>query len=463
MSSNNTPPDAKTAKSSSPRFFFDLGFFGLLALGAVSTVPQHFFIGIVIFGLLPLIIWPHRIVIGHKDVLINRLVIPFGIYVSYGILALFLFPGLPPDAPRPANPDLELYLVALLLCAIGVLRASQISSISHKMQTYLPWLLIVVFLVLTTVMLSGEQGCRITALTRLPFIPALVFATLSFLTLLGWSDRQPWERVLRLSLLAMSVVVAAGYTGSRGISLAIGIVLLVLALLAILPRFRTGLPSSAAILMALGVGLLGCWITQEVTGCRIFNRLDTAIRPLSEVRDDTSDVAADTPEISDDTSELASDTSDVGGDKLAVARAPRDGSIGLRLEMWRASLDAIRTAPIFGHGSMSQQMIIAERFGLQHPHAHNQYLSWLVTGGLVLLVIGCVFLASPAFLSIGMLSADRVIIGTATTALWGLSMVFDSFLSVGYFLHYFCFLLGVILALSNEARNRIGVDVGQGS
>lgn len=44
--------------------------------------------------------------------------------------------------------------------------------------------------------------------------------------------------------------------------------------------------------------------------------------------------------------------------------------------MWIASLEAVRQAPLFGHGALSLRPIIEDRFHFEHNH--NQYLAWLV-------------------------------------------------------------------------------------
>jgi O-antigen ligase len=125
-----------------------------------------------------------------------------------------------------------------------------------------------------------------------------------------------------------------------------------------------------------------------------------------------------------------------------------DASIGLRLEMWKTSLDAIRQAPVFGHGSMYLQHLIAEKYGFEHNH--NQYLSWLVTGGILLLGLGLWLLLTPWILAAGLPITERLIITLSITMVWGISMMFDSFLNMKFYLHYYCLLIGLLYALIND-------------
>lgn len=116
--------------------------------------------------------------------------------------------------------------------------------------------------------------------------------------------------------------------------------------------------------------------------------------------------------------------------------------------MWIASLEAVRQAPLFGHGALSLRPIIEGRFHFEHNH--NQYLAWLVTGGAVFLVIGLLFLSTPALVSNALAPVDRAVIILSVTGLWGIAMIFDAFLSLDFYLHYFSLLLGFLFALTSD-------------
>ncbi len=116
--------------------------------------------------------------------------------------------------------------------------------------------------------------------------------------------------------------------------------------------------------------------------------------------------------------------------------------------MWATSLKAVRQAPMFGHGALSLRPIIEEKFGYEHNH--NQYLAWLVTGGAVLLVVGLFFLSTPALVSIELPPGDRAVVILSVTGLWGGAMMFDAFLNLDFYLHYFSLLLGFLFALITD-------------
>ena len=125
-----------------------------------------------------------------------------------------------------------------------------------------------------------------------------------------------------------------------------------------------------------------------------------------------------------------------------------DLSAGERFEMWATALGAIREAPLFGHGSMYLQHLITERYGYEHNH--NQYLSWLVTGGLLQLSIGLLFLAIPWLVSSGLDFSDRLVITLSVSLVWGISIIFDSYFNLKFYTHYYCMLIGLLYAIVND-------------
>lgn len=99
-------------------------------------------------------------------------------------------------------------------------------------------------------------------------------------------------------------------------------------------------------------------------------------------------------------------------------------SSGQRLEMWKASVDAIAAAPVFGHGTGSVRTIF-ERAGLMHSgvelasNSHNQILHVGVQFG----AVGILVLLAMWF------SHARVFLGPGLVRQVGLTIVAQNFLS----------------------------------
>lgn len=72
-----------------------------------------------------------------------------------------------------------------------------------------------------------------------------------------------------------------------------------------------------------------------------------------------------------------------------------DYSLGSRYKMLVVGFSYFNTAVVFGHGNMGETDIMKNQFNSKHPHLHNQYLSLLISGGLVHLLLGGLFIAAP--------------------------------------------------------------------
>lgn len=388
-----------------------------------------------------------------------RLLVPMGVYFTYALLTFFLFTGLKPGETRPVNPDLELYGIAIAMLLVGLIRGLEIGGLRKKFDLAVPWTLLLSFLVLSVMMLFGyRDGCRVQAGAAWPFIPALLFGTMTFLSFIGWRNLSAPERNFRLLVNTFAIVVTIAYTGSRGVAVAQVGVLGLMAILSLIPKFRGALPSLLQLVLSVFLGLLLCGLVSFTTGCGAMDR----IMPMIKTFDILSAHAAEQPTppaalqlkdapgaLSPQQSPEANPPGTVGGvSHTDNAIMDADMSIGLRLEMWKTSLNSIAEAPIFGHGSLYLQHLITERYGFEHNH--NQYLSWLVTGGAFGLAIGLLFLAIPWIVSAGLSTPDRLVITLAVSVFWGLAMMFDSYFNLKFYTHFYCLLCGLLYALVND-------------
>lgn len=414
---------------------------------------------LVVAGVLPIPFLLH--VLKHKryHVSILTLLAPFVIYFGYSLFVLFFFTGLEPSDPRPVNPSLESYSVAIAMLAVGLVRSLQIRNLATVFRTLMPWLLVACFAVLSYMMLAGiRDSCRVQGLAPWPFIPALLFSTLTFICLTGWENLKGRERWLRVGLLALSIVVSTTYTGSRGVTVAQIGVFGVLMLLSFLPSISHSLPRWYHLVSATIAGVVVSVLIGMATDCgpagrfsstaETFGRITLQFMPAGqETGAPPSSVQAHKTSQLTDVS-VPADSAQT--ESTEAAKVTNDYAIAIRLSMWQDSLSAIKESPVFGHGSLYLQKLIHSTYGYEHNH--NQYLSWLVTGGILQLVLGFIFLAIPWFVSKGLSTADRVLFATGVSLFWGIAMMFDSFLNLKFYTHYFCLLCGVLYALSNSMQ-----------
>lgn len=405
-----------------------------------------------VVGVLPIFLFWTKSDYAKSRGAILRFALPVVGYLAFCFLLLIFYPGLQPGEKPPRNPDIELYAIAAVMAGIGFFRGQQIKNLHARFHAIAPWSLVAAFAVLSGYMfLRIQDDCRVRAEAAWPFIPAVIFATLSFLLLLDWERLSKRARFLRLALVSLSVVVVLGYTGARGVGVGQFAVLAAFILLRLSHKFQAGLPTATELLACAAIGVLLCFPVQAVTGCNNFGRLPAL---FDMVRNAYADDVGTSMRATGSGAATQTEGSEGKGDALR-AEAERDAarrsgnpSITLRLDMWAVSANAIREAPFFGHGALSLRTIIQDRFGFEHNH--NQYLSWLVTGGIVFLCFGLLFLFTPYLLSYGLPPANRAVLTLSVTGLWGIAMVFDSFLSLDFYLHYFSLLLGFLFALTSD-------------
>ena len=391
-----------------------------------------------------------------------RLAGPSSLYFGYSLITYFFFTGLTPGEKHPVNPDLELYGIAIALLFAGTLRGLLTDQISRLFLQITPWALLASFAVLATLFLVDlRDGCqRVQGYAPWPFIPALIFSTLSFLMLMGWSDKHRNARFFCLALLSLSVVVVVSLTASRGNAVALFATFGAFLLLGALPRFKGSLPSCKQLGAACAIGVLMAGSINFATGCgtrmvSVFSVI-SVLHPGSSESSSISPIGGANVATADTASQSVSEQKQADG----AARQPppslatfddikhADMSAGERFEMWRTAIQSIREAPLLGHGSLYLQHLITERYGYEHNH--NQYLSWLVTGGILGCSMGLLFLALPWFISVGLALPDRLIITLSISLVWGASMIFDSYFNLKFYTHYYCMLIGLFYAVVND-------------
>lgn len=423
------------------RRILGMGFLATIASGAVLAAQTSY--PLLAFGILPLALGWKRIDWARVGSGLVRGGILLAVFLCYSIGALWLHTGLQPGQEPPVNPDLEQFAIAGLMFLVGLLRAAQLDDPWRLYHSVIPWALAVVIVVLAVRSLSVSDGsCRATAVGASPFVPALVVSTLSMLLLKGWAGHNRRARSVRYLFIGLSVFVAVGLTQARGITLALAATLALLALVSRLDREKHGLPAPGMIMAAALAGVAFVWLFEVLSGCTMLSRMGVLLDAFFSVIGRSFEAQASGLQ-------GAMGTIAVVAQDSLTALAPyteviADVGIRERIEILEAGFAAFLDAPVFGNGLLYQKVIVTDVFG--YEHVHNQYLSWLVTGGLVGLVIGLGLVAAPLFATKWYSTQDSVVIGLATTGIWSASMLFDSYLSMDFPLHFFCLLLGFLSA-----------------
>ena len=115
----------------------------------------------------------------------------------------------------------------------------------------------------------------------------------------------------------------------------------------------------------------------------------------SDVKPNDVSTIVPAPDVSSNMNSQSHEQIVVRDDVIKEIIMTSDNSLGNRYKMLVVGFSYFNTARLFGLGNMGEADIIKYQFNSDHPHLHNQYLSLLISGGLVHLLIGGLFLAAP--------------------------------------------------------------------
>ena len=98
-------------------------------------------------------------------------------------------------------------------------------------------------------------------------------------------------------------------------------------------------------------------------------------------------------------------------------------SEGQRFVLWLTALHQWKNQKLIGHGQSNEQTVLGLA-GTGQPHAHGQMVSWLVSGGVLLLISGLVFVSSSVVRS------ENIILALLSLLPVAVSQLTDSLLNL---------------------------------
>ena len=133
-----------------------------------------------------------------------------------------------------------------------------------------------------------------------------------------------------------------------------------------------------------------------------------------------------------------------------IASQSDPGSTGVRLGFAYQGVMALQDNLVFGLGA-HREPYLAQAVQGGHLHLHNNYLSWLIWGGLITLTSGLIWLFAPVILISKSRNFTIAIPCLMIALLWSVSLLFDSFLSWKNFTYVYIALicLGYQISRSN--------------
>lgn len=394
--------------TASPRFRWTLGAFDVLYITGVMMVPFFSWYGLRVaqFGVLPLLAVPFLWRMARPERRDWLLVVLFGQYALLMILNFWLYEPL--EGERTSVQDkLVLYGGAVAVLVLVLMRLRLSIDLGSIWRIVAPAVLGTAILLLAWHYASSPE-CRVGLLTKDLMIPPLWLGVFTIGLFHGWARLTPAERWLRHLLVAGAFVAMTAFLGSRGGFLALCLSVPAAALLlgagrTIGQRVRVvatlGVASALGLVLGLALDLRAdCGFAQRVAAiAETITNVD-AVEITETVWSDRLEQAAPTEE-GPAPAESATPPSGTAEPAPAESTPPPAvtadagliAGVYIRPLLWRAGLEAIGRAPLLGYGYSNEKFLTPGDF----PHFHQQYISWLIWGGVVVLASGMVLLLAP--------------------------------------------------------------------
>ena len=237
-------------------------------------------------------------------------------------------------------------------------------------------LISVAALIITQNMGFNTMGGRAYGLMFNPLLPPAVFLPLTVLLFARWEQAPPWQKYLAYGVL-LAVIVTVGAVNGARIAFYSGLITALVLTLWVLWQDTSRIFAMGA-LAIVGLSVFGIKAYDGLSGGRQADRFTEA----------SSDIS------------ILIERALVGDVRLrgSVAEVQKTGisySASARLALWNGALQGFGGRPWFGYGQSQEKSVINTVAQTRQPHAHNQYLSWLIWGGLPALISGLIFLAAP--------------------------------------------------------------------
>ena len=139
-------------------------------------------------------------------------------------------------------------------------------------------------------------------------------------------------------------------------------------------------------------------------------------------------------------------------DNRNIANQSDPGSTGVRLGFAYQGMVALQDNLVFGLGAHAEPYLAKEILN-GHMHLHNNYLSWLIWGGLITLTSGIIWISTPMVLINKSFKFTNAIPCLMTALLWSVSLLFDSFFSWKNFTYVYIALICLGYQISRSSDN----------
>jgi hypothetical protein len=302
------------------------------------------------------------------------------------------------------------YLIAIvvvpIICAYFV---SVKNTVGRFIATYTSIGLIISTIVLALDFVFEINGtrCRAWAGMYSSVAPSILMVPIVTLLFHDFCHGNLRQQVLPMIAFICVVVSTSVLTGARMAFYSLVIVAF-LGIIFNLKKFLTSDPKSVIrSIGALAAGLLISLLLDSIFNCGFVDRMRQTVVSVKHAVGFVVEVAASSKAeqagaektfsgqgefTAVESSNLASNPVRVD-DFLSRGMPPSEAA---RMALWISSLQAISRAPIFGYGTSNERFVITGPARVDSMYSsHNQFLSWLLWGGVLMFFAGILLLLSP--------------------------------------------------------------------
>lgn len=228
--------------------------------------------------------------------------------------------------------------------------------------------------------LFGQGQCRVEGFMWNPLPLAALFSVLAIaVALISYASLQVKNELGYLALFLLFVLLTA-YLGAR-MSFYVAFILII-TLCFYLSIIRKESLKALAVLTSVALAIsVGCGI-DHLTGCGFLNRVQQSIESVATIL-----------------SQLMSGSINSETQFKELYSSGVHVSEGARFALWKAGLALFFEQPLLGFGHIFEGDKVGPKADVMLPHAHQQYLSWALWGGVFSLVSGFIMLFAPIFLA----------------------------------------------------------------
>lgn len=305
----------------------------------------------------------------------------------------FLIASVRPGVARPSDIILVeepvAWLALLGILAVMTWRMADIRDLAKIWRYTAPAGLALAFLFLTVDFFTDFQGnnCRVSGLVFNPNIPPVFFTIFTIASFLGWAGLSRNEHLVRYALVAAAVIVVTAYSGSRMILLVQVLTFGLLSFIVPVAGTKRRLQTVASLGAAGIVGILIGFSIDALSGCGFLGKLGILANAVGSMN----------PEVGE--------------------------SIAIRANLYDRALYVVAANPWVGVGIPMEKILAGRNY-----HVHNQYLSWMIWGGVFSLISGLAYLVSASIMPVLRGRREGLILALAATGVLAANFFTDTLL-----------------------------------